>query len=383
MATVNWTKTKYPGVYYLESEKKLFKGRPDHCLYVTFKAQGKKVWEKIGWLSEGYDPKTAAGIRGDRLRDIRHGKDLPNKKARAPLFKDVTAKYLKWTKTNHAREGREEHSYYKNHLTGFDDKRLNEISSFDLERLKSDLQKKGLAPASVRHILVVFREIWNKANAWGLWAGDNPIKGVKLPVPRNQRERFLSHQEADTLLKALAEVSGTVAEMALLSLHTGLRFGEITNLKGHDLDFQNDLITITDPKNKQARKAYMTGAVKEMLLRRAPKESSDLVFCDRVHGHRINTISHTFSKTVKDLGFNEGVTDTRQRVTFHTLRHTFGSWLAIQGTPILTISQLIGHKTLAMTQRYSHLSPDHKKEATLNLERVFNQKINGAVAGLK
>ena len=184
-------------------------------------------------------------------------------------------------------------------------------------------------------------------------------------------------------MKALAEVSGTVADMALLSLHTGLRFGEITNLKGHDLDFQNDLITVTDAKNKQARKAYMTGAVKEMLQRRAPEVPADLVFTDRVHGGRINIVSQTFRKTVEDLGFNKGVKDTRQRVTFHTLRHTFGSWLAIQGTPILTISQLIGHKTLAMTQRYSHLSPDHKKEAALNLERMFNQEINGNVVELK
>ena len=47
MATVNWIKTKYPGVYYIESETKLFKGKPDRCFYVTFKAQGKKVWGKI------------------------------------------------------------------------------------------------------------------------------------------------------------------------------------------------------------------------------------------------------------------------------------------------------------------------------------------------
>ena len=165
--------------------------------------------------------------------------------------------------------------------------------------------------------------------------------------------------------------------MALLSLQTGLRAGEIFSLKGHDLDFENGLISITDPKNKTARKAYMTGAVEEMLKRRMPDNPPDFVFKDRTHGGRINIISQTYRKTVETLGLNKGTTDPRQRVTFHTLRHTFGSWLAIQGTPILTISQLLGHKTLAMTQRYSHLSPDHKKEAALNLERMFNQKVNG------
>ena len=57
MATVNWIKTKYPGVYYLESETKLFKRKPDRCLYVTFKAQGKKVWEKSAGCLRGMTPK--------------------------------------------------------------------------------------------------------------------------------------------------------------------------------------------------------------------------------------------------------------------------------------------------------------------------------------
>mgnify|MGYP000530601566 CR=1 FL=1 len=80
-------------------------------------------------------------------------------------------------------------------------------------------------------------------------------------------------------------------------------------------------------------------------------------------GGKITEISNSFSRAVKQLGFNDGITDTRQRVTFHTLRHTFASWLAIEGTPILTIKELLGHKTLAMTERYSHLIPDAKKEA--------------------
>jgi hypothetical protein len=91
----------------------------------------------------------------------------------------------------------------------------------------------------------------------------------------------------------------------------------------------------------------------------------------------MKAISKTFDRTVKCLGFNDGVTDRRQRVVFHTLRHTFGSWLAMQGMHILTIKELLGHKSTAMTERYSHLIPDMKKQAALALEQSFDQKRNG------
>lgn len=66
---------------------------------------------------------------------------------------------------------------------------------------------------------------------------------------------------------------------------------------------------------------------------------------------------------MNELGLNNGVTDPRDKVVFHTLRHTFASWLAINGTPILTIKELLGHKSLVMTERYSHLMPETKRLA--------------------
>jgi integrase len=249
--------------------------------------------------------------------------------------------------------------------------------------MKSELLKKGMAPASVKHCLVLFRQMINKAKAWGKYSGENPIKGVNIPVPQNQRERFLSYEEADRLLIELAKVSKVVHDIALLSLQTGLRAGEIFNLKGQDLDFENSLISVMDSKNKQSRKAHMTGAVKAMLSERKPKNPEDHVFKDKLHGGRIQFISQTYRKTISRLGFNKGMTDRRQQVNFHTLRHTFASWLALQGTPILTISQLLGHKSLAMTQRYSHLSPDHKKDAVQSIERLFNERRNGKVVLIK
>jgi integrase len=372
--------TEFRGVYQRLSDKRVFKKKPDVCFDISYKYKGKLVWEKVGWLSEGYNAKMADQVRAERVRSIRHGLELPKEK-KAPYFKDVASKYLMWAQKNKAREGKDDASLYKNHLSEFfDDKQLNGISSFDLERFKADLSKKGLSPASVKHCLVLFRQIVNKAIAWRLYQGENPIKGVKMPTVQNQKLRFLSHDEAIRLLNALSEKSETLHDMALLSLHTGLRAGEIFNLKGQDLDFINGIITVIDTKNKRTRQAFMTDSVKTILMNRKPASPDIYIFRDRRHGGKIQAVSALFRRVVTQLKFNKGVKDPRQKMTFHSLRHTFASWLALQGETLLTIKELLGHQALAMTERYSHLIPDHKRRAVLTLESAFNgEKIQEVV----
>ena len=368
------TVTRYTGVYQRESLTRLFNGRQDVCYDITYKTGSKKAWEKVGWASEGYSAKLAFQIRSERLRSIRHGEQLPKQKENVPYFKDVALKYLEWAKTNKSRGGRDDEFRYKKHLSpAFDGKRLNEISALDLERLKVGLSKKGLSPATVKHCLVLFRQIVNKAIAWKIYSGENPIKQVKLPTLHNQRQRFLSHQEAKALLAELKKRSAQLHDIALISVHCGLRAGEIFNLKKQDLDFRNELINVADPKNKETRKAFMTNTVKKMLLERVPEKPDELIFKDRQNGVQIESISKSFKRAVDELKLNEGIIDPRQAITFHSLRHTFASWLALQGETLLTIRDLLGHKTLTMTMRYAHLIPDHKRRAALDLEENFEK----------
>ena len=126
----------------------------------------------------------------------------------------------------------------------------------------------------------------------------------------------------------------------------------------------------------------MTPTVKEMLLKLKAGDPEGYLFQFRAGGP-IQSVSHAFDRSVRRLGFNQGITDPRQKVTFHTLRHTFASWLAIQGTPILVIKELLGHQTLAMTERYAHLIPDQKKQAVEGIERMFNASRNGQSKAIK
>jgi len=165
-----------------------------------------------------------------------------------------------------------------------------------------------------------------------------------------------------------------------------MRAGEIFDLKGNDIDFSNGIITILNPKNKSARKTDMNSTVKAMLQKRMPGNPTYYVFTKKTHRKegtdRITEVSQTFAK-VADKLFNVGVKDRRQRVVFHTLRHTFASWLALNGESLLTIKELLGHKTLAMTQRYAHLMQSEKRRAILRLEEAFQEKVNGNVIHLQ
>jgi hypothetical protein len=84
-----------PGVYYRESITRRHRGKVDRCFYITFRKNGRKIWEKAGWTSEGYSTQMAANIRAERMRSIRHGQDLPKEKAKVPTLKLIAKEYLK------------------------------------------------------------------------------------------------------------------------------------------------------------------------------------------------------------------------------------------------------------------------------------------------
>ena len=190
-----------------------------------------------------------------------------------------------------------------------------------------------------------------------MWSGENPIKKIKLPRLNNKRKRFFSKEEAAELLEALAKRSTQLRDMAFLSLMTGMRAGEIFNLKWEHIDIENRIIRVLESRSGGARKVHINTDVIEMLSSYRTKNLGNYLFKNR-NGLKAVQVSKVFRSVVNRLGFNDGVEDRRDRLTFHSLRHTFASWLAIKGTPILTIKELLGHKTLTMTERYAHLIPD-------------------------
>lgn len=359
---------KYKGIYYYESAVRKWKKKPDRCFYFTYKLFGEKKREKVGWQSEGYTAETADQLRSEKIRSIRHGDLLLEE--RKQTFGNAWVHYEDWLSTGKAWPEDDILRYRKYLEKRFSDLTFEQISPLHLERLKSDLIKQGLAPATIKHVLVLFRQIWNKAVKWGITKLENPIRAVSLPRVQNRRERFLTEGEAQALLSELDLVSHQLFEMALLSLQTGMRAGEIFALTWSDVDVDTQTISVPLVRGgikRSGRRVYMNRTVSRLFVEKQMGGPEDLIFPTQA-GEQRSKVNRSFRSTVKRLGLNSGISDRRNLVTFHTLRHTFASWLAMKGIPLITIKELMGHSTLAMTERYSHLIPDLKRDAVSLIE---------------
>ncbi len=285
----------------------------------------------------------------------------------------IKEKYLPYAKNNKKSYSREETNLRLWILPIIGKKPLKNISPFDIEKIKKTMTEAGKSPRTIQYTLAIVRHTFYKAVDWGVYTGVNPVTRVKAPKVNNKRIRHLTPEEAQALLNEIKKHNYQLYEISLLSLHTGMRLGEIFNLKHGDIDFANGILHIRDTKSGEDRVAYLTEEISDMLSSK-DGEPNEYVF-KTVDGRKMRYLPKSFNIAVNTLGLNKGVTDDKDKVVFHTLRHTFASWLAINGTPIYTIKELMGHKTLAMTERYSHLAPDTKREAVRGLETMLSKKV--------
>jgi integrase len=368
---------KYAGVFYVESTVRKWRERPDRCYWVAFKdaKTGKLCWERCGWASDGWTPEAAQRKRYELLEQDRAGEYKPKKERKADrlTFGELLEKhYLPWS-TENKRRARDDHAMYNNWLkTRFADKPLHDIAPLDLERLKKDMREAGKAEATIKHALCLVRQAFNKAVVWRLWQGSNPCKGVSFPSPNNSRQRFLSQNEAARLLGALWRRSPQVARIATLSLYGGLRLGEVLGLTWSNVDLTNGIIYVQNTKNNEARPIYITEPIRQALKELLQGAPEGRLF-STTRKEPVQWLSKTFRQAVNQLKFNEGITDPRERVCFHTLRHTYASWAVMAGVPLYIVGKALGHRTLTMTARYSHLAPDSHRTAFEAVAQSFKE----------
>lgn len=259
--------------------------------------------------------------------------------------------------------------FYSNWLQDMlGNKILSDIRLSDFQKIQHKMEKLERAPRTIKTVKEIVRQVYNYAREHELYEGKVPYTNfLKKLNLNNRREAYYTHDQAASLLRALKERSHQTYCMALLSLNSGMRFGEIAGLLWQHIDLERRTIFVIDPKNGENRAVYMVDRVKEMFEGIEKGERDEFVFLSKT-GSKMTKISNTFPKTVEALGFNRGIDDRRLRLGFHSLRHTAASWMANQGVEMHVIAKVLGHKTLAMTMRYSHINDKAVKEAMSVLE---------------
>ena len=421
---VKWVSSKFKGVRYWESDVRSIDGKalasgkkkpkswkPDRCYVIRYQKEGRAVVETVGWESEGVTPQYASNIRGDIVTSLRTGegayqslkektaleqerrkREEADKAAEAmdnvPLYV-LGDRYIEWAKDEKAASWKADDSRYRNHIKPIlGSVPVKDIATLTLEKFKKELSKKKtkagkpLSQKSIHHCLALIRQMYNKAAGWGIYRGHNPVTETAkvhkqfLKIPDNRRLRFLSREEADKLLTYLKGKNIQLHDITLMGLYAGLRADEIFSILWLDVDLEHGIINIKDPKGVINRVAYITAPLKEMLVSRKKEESNRnaLVFKNR-KGKKVRGVSNEFGRTIEKLKFNEGVTDPRDRVVFHTTRHSFASWSAMAGTHLGTLQKLMGHRTIEMTLRYAKFSPSHEREAVERMVQEEPKKI--------
>jgi integrase len=162
------------------------------------------------------------------------------------------------------------------------------------------------------------------------------------------------------LITALRQRSPQLAHISEFSLYSGLRLREILSIRWSNVNLELGVINVLDSKNNESRKIFITGPVQGILMEIGPGSSADLLFTNKF-GQQVGWLSKAFKSVVDATGLNEGISDSREKVSFHSLRHTFASWAVMEGVPLYVLGKALGHKTSSMTERYSHLSPDSQR----------------------
>lgn len=387
----NFIASGIKGIRYRQHESRKHGKQFDKYFIIYYNVNKKRKVEAVGWASEGWTLQKINEILCELKRNIREGKhpqSLAEKREMAErarkeeetraveseaeriTLKEIFDKYLEVHKTETTEATwQNTERYYRNWI----DKKLGKKKLIDItvDDIHSVITQ-ALSTRSTRtadFIRAVFRQIFNFAKKRDLYFKDNPAMKIKIKMKDNKRTRFLTQDEARMLLEELQKHSPDVHDIALLSLYSGMRAGEIFNLQWEHVIWHSERIAIVDPKNGESRMEPMHPLVKEMFQKRYYSDKEGYVFKAK-NGGRIQKLSRTFARTVKALGLNDKITDSRQNLVFHSNRHTYASWLVMNGVDLYTTQKLMGHKSNQMTQRYAHLAPGYLEKAVNSLESI-------------
>ncbi len=303
-------------------------------------------------------------------KSLRLGEPLPGEEVKSPLLKYFVEKeYLPWLKENRPASYRSEASFWRLHLLPLlGSKPLDQISPLDGERAKKAVRDKGLSPRMEEKAVQFLKKCLNQAYRWKKLPVDwrNPMQEVKAPKFDNRRKRAITPEEWRKLAPILQRRNSEVYGVGLFSILLGLRRGEILAIRWEDIDLERKLVRLPHEKDPEGRVLPLPTPLLKYLHTLPQGEPGKKLF--KVHK---DTVTRVFREAVKEAGLNEGVSDPRNRLVFHSLRHGFTTALVEMGVSTAKTSRLTRHKDLKMLKRYEHLNPEALRPELEKLSNLF------------
>jgi integrase len=347
---------------------------------ITYTINSRTYKKKIGTTDEGWTLAKAVKERYSRMLGV--VPEVKNYNNKNITLDQIAEQYLE--SIAHKSDYKNTISRYNNHIKAkLGSKEMNEISVADIQNLKYHLSKKispytnkKLAPKTINDMLNLVHTIYNYHNKIHYDKKiDSPASSIIVERFKqdNARQRFLTKDEYQVLLDAIKTTKTyehLKDEMLLyvkILITTGMRTYSALTLRAKDFNFDTNTIRVNNHKSNRIYTSFIHQSVRDELVElcdNLPPES--YIFGKQNKPYHRTTINKRLLVVLDQL-FNKGITDRRERVVVHTLRHTFGSWLAQQGTSLYIICKLMDHTDISQTQVYSKLAPNSGQEDIASL----------------
>lgn len=283
-----------------------------------------------------------------KLQQIQNGV-IPKEERNLPLYK-LKQIYLAYSETNN--RNFKNNIYYINIIMDYfgENTPAQKLLPQKIESFKEWLKiERKLKNSSINRYLEILSKMFNLGIDNRL-ISQNPVNKVKKLLEDNHKVRFLTKDEEDRLYKALPEFLKPIVTTAL---QTGMRKGEILNLKWSNIDFEYGFIELLKTKSGKARKIPISDKLKQVLNKQ--DKNNQYVFMNPETGLPYVDIKKSFNKAMEKAGI--------KNFRFHDLRHTVATRLVEKGIDLLVVMDILGHSKIETTMRYLHPIPKRKSDA--------------------
>ena len=361
-------KTKYPGIY-----------RIGKNYFIDYYGPDRKRHREVA----GTKLSDAATKKEEIREQIRKGKYPAERKKYTTTFEELIKKYKEIFQDQKSFVSSKKFAL-KSIEEYFAGRLLSQITSYDIEsykRLRRETRitvtrRKGenrfvvdtgriRADATVNRNLACLSHLFSKAVEWEMME-ESPLKKMRNVFfkENNQRTRFLTEEEINRLLAVEYEgLPSYLKPIIATAIYTGLRKGEIFNLKWKDVDLERGLIYVRVNKQNRLQVKMVNDDLINIFMKLPVK--GEYLFHDE-EGNPIKDLKRSFHTALKMAGIKD--------FRFHDLRHTSCSYMTMRGAPIQAVQNHAGHSSVKMTMRYSHLSPAFQKGSV--------QLLNGLCEGI-